>query len=109
MILITKPDCEFEAIEWHQKQLSKNNMTLKKTYQFSIEFYNDGNSFVMFHSFTRKFIWRISTTRLQEKNVSYVENSESDGKKKGKGKPDVVLLAVTHQAFVQNFQRENVM
>ncbi|MEK4498186.1 metallophosphoesterase family protein [Bacillus sp. FSL R12-0069] len=76
---ITKPT-EFEALKWHQKQLSEEQNDYLRSLPFSIEFFMSGKLIRMF------------------------ENSELTENIEGERKPDVVCYGDVHQAFVQNFR-----
>ena len=67
---------EFEALKWHQKQLSEEQNDYLRRLPFSIEFYMSGKLIRMFHASPRSLYERIQPHASREERISMFENSE---------------------------------
>ncbi|MBJ8031300.1 metallophosphoesterase [Bacillus cereus group sp. N21] len=100
---ITKPS-DFETLQWHQKQLSEEQLNYLRELPFSIEFIMSGKLIRMFHASPRSLYERVQPGAPMEQRVSLFENSNLTENIEGERKPDVVCYGDIHQAYVQNFR-----
>ncbi|TYR81311.1 metallophosphoesterase family protein [Priestia megaterium] len=99
---ITKPT-EFEALKWHQAQLTDEHNHYLQDLPFSVEFMMSGKLVRAFHASPRSLYERIQPWDAMEKRLSMFDNSMQTENSKGKRQPDVVCYGDVHNAYVQNF------
>jgi len=100
---ITRPS-EFETLQWHQKQLSEEQLNYLRELPFSIEFIMSGKLIRMFHASPRSLYERVQPGAPSEQRISLFENSDLTENIEGEREPDVVCYGDIHQAYVQNFR-----
>ncbi|WP_243522884.1 metallophosphoesterase [Bacillus pseudomycoides] len=100
---ITRPS-EFETLQWHQKQLSEEQLNYLRELPFSIEFIMSGKLIRMFHASPRSLYERVQPGAPREQRISLFENSDLTENIEGEREPDVVCYGDIHQAYVQNFR-----
>lgn len=96
---ITK-ETEFEALKWHQKQLTDEQNGYLESLAFSLDFYISGKFIRLFHASPFSLYTRIQPWDSIEKRLSMFENTEYTGH--SLVKPDVVGYGDVHNAFVQH-------
>ncbi|WJE50682.1 metallophosphoesterase family protein [Bacillus cereus] len=100
---ITRPS-EFETLQWHQKQLSEEQLNYLRELPFSIEFIMSGKLIRMFHASPRSLYERVQPGAPREQRISLFGNSDLTENIEGEREPDVVCYGDIHQAYVQNFR-----
>ncbi|MBD1380387.1 metallophosphoesterase family protein [Metabacillus arenae] len=97
---ITK-ETEFDAIRWHQAQLTKEDNAYLMSLPFQVEFMMSGKKVRLFHASPFSIYKRIQPWDPIEKRLSMFENTAETGNEGGE--PIVVGYGDVHNAYVQNF------
>jgi protein phosphatase len=92
---------ESKTIQWHQNQLTKQQMNYLKELPFSVEFIMSGKLVRMFHASPRSVYERVQPWDSIDRRLSMFENTDSTENIAEKRKPDVVCYGDVHNAYQQ--------
>lgn len=92
---------ESKTIQWHQNQLTKQQMHFLKELPFSVEFMISGKLVRMFHASPRSVYERIQPWDTLDRRLSMFENTEATENIAATRQPDVVLYGDVHNAYQQ--------
>jgi protein phosphatase len=92
---------ESKTIQWHQNQLTKQQMNYLKELPFSVEFMMSGKLVRMFHASPRSVYERVQPWDSLDKRLGMFENTESTENIAGNREPDVVCYGDVHNAYQQ--------
>jgi protein phosphatase len=92
---------ESKTIQWHQNQLTKQQMNYLKELPFSVEFMMSGKLVRMFHASPRSVYERVQPWDSLDRRLSMFENTESTGNTAENREPDVVCYGDVHNAYLQ--------
>ncbi|WP_160724117.1 metallophosphoesterase family protein [Bacillus sp. USDA818B3_A] len=97
---ITKPT-EFEALKWHQNQLTPPHTHFLEQLPFSVEFMMSGKLIRLFHASPRSLYDRIQPWDPIDRRLSMFENTTYTENILGGKEPDVVCYGDIHNAYVE--------